>query len=292
MSPVSRLLYRLGYVKLREYGYILTSDGRIVAASAPPDQLLETTDWRLPPDLGVRHSPSAAAAIPAAAIPAAAVHPRAAAPPPSFAFEPTAVAEAPVAEVIALDTGALEAVDPEVANDDEVDDDEEWEWRMAMARAQERAEAPTAVVAAPVAPIARPAARPATTPPREVAAAFTERMPAPANEPEPADDADEDAIWEAARARAVAQEEVTRSTVIRAAPTRPAERPLPRVTSRLTRQSVLPPREKRPEPVRFEPRAARGTGAEYVRLEPTRSAFDDDTSVETQLEPKPFAQSR
>jgi hypothetical protein len=130
MNILSRALLRLGYVRLRDFGYTLTSEGRIV-------ELPRVTDDRFsPPPWEPIAWQQPTAFLPAQQPPV----PRPLPPPPQAdetrgarggSIDPET--QAPVTEA----TGAMEH-DTTVRSEPE---DEEWEWRMALAQARERASA-------------------------------------------------------------------------------------------------------------------------------------------------------
>jgi len=130
MNILSRVLLRFGYVRLREFGYTLTREGRIIELPRVTDDRFAPPPWEpiawqnasafLPP-----HQPPVPRPLP----------------PPPYAEVETSEPRRdlapetlpPVSEVsraLGLDHDTKVRSEPE---------DEEWEWRMALARARERA---------------------------------------------------------------------------------------------------------------------------------------------------------
>jgi hypothetical protein len=142
MNILSRVLLRLGYVRLKDYGYMMTAEGRIV-------ELARVTDDRFaPPPWEPIAWQSATAFLPPESPP----RPRPLPPPPdadeSLSASGTVSApetRAPVATVVAGTIVGAAHVSPPVVLAPPVvpprtePEDEEWEWRMALARARERA---------------------------------------------------------------------------------------------------------------------------------------------------------
>ncbi len=143
MNILSRVLLRLGYVRLKDYGYMMTAEGRIVELARVTD------DCFAPPPWEPIAWQSATAFLPAESPP----RPRPLPPPPesddSMGVSGTVSApetRAPVAAVVAGTTvGSAGEVNPPAVLAPPVvpprtePEDEEWEWRMALARARERA---------------------------------------------------------------------------------------------------------------------------------------------------------
>jgi hypothetical protein len=137
MNILSRLLLRLGYVRLRDYGYTLTRDGRIVEMPRVTDDRFAPPPWEpIAWQSAVAFLPTESPPVPRPLPPA---------PRPEEAANTTGTVRAPetaapVAVPLAGTTGAhpLGATSVAPASPVQVED-EEWEWRMALARARERA---------------------------------------------------------------------------------------------------------------------------------------------------------
>jgi hypothetical protein len=130
MNILSRLLQRLGYVRLRDYGYTLTSEGRIVELPRVTDDRFAPPPWEpIAWQSTSSFPPSLSAPVPRELPPP---------PLPSETRDAQAGVHAPETRVpvagdddASLGSGHDTQVRPEV-------EEEEWEWRMALARARER----------------------------------------------------------------------------------------------------------------------------------------------------------
>jgi hypothetical protein len=153
MSPVTRLLRAFGYVKLKDYGYMLTPERRIVPIPSAWDLGSAGTGWQVEPLLPlepqlVRPALGADPSAPLAKPPLPVLPARVITEPlPDAALHPVEIA-APVAAATANANASADA--------EEEEDDEEWEWRLAMARAAARLQLETQAAAppAPTAPLA------------------------------------------------------------------------------------------------------------------------------------------
>jgi len=162
MSIISRALRSFGYVRLRDYGYTLTADGRIVELPRVTDDRFAPPPWEPAAWQNTKtHSPlrppqpvSLFAPSPAPDEMVGAQH---------NAQAPVTPAPASVGELerIASDVAAQGApphAEAEAAPADE--DEEEWEWQMALARARAEdgpmAEAAEPTDAEPATPVAIP----------------------------------------------------------------------------------------------------------------------------------------
>jgi hypothetical protein len=136
MKILSRLLGHFGYVRLKDYGYELTSGGKIV-------QVVQVEDDRFaPPPWQPVAFQSASSLLPPASI--RPPEPRPLPPPPAGEAEPAPLfkvpGEAPSVESRAPGEPATAEDEEDSISIDEVPEEEEWEWKMALARARENAE--------------------------------------------------------------------------------------------------------------------------------------------------------
>jgi hypothetical protein len=134
MNFLSRLLFRLGFVRIRDFGYTLTQDGRIV-------ELPRATDDRLTP---VPWQPIALAGANSALLPGSPPVPRPLPPPPAQAMAPAHAGLAgPETGPPLADTASGMIVNPPVlphaTRPRTRSEEEQDEWRTALARARERA---------------------------------------------------------------------------------------------------------------------------------------------------------
>ena len=147
MSFLSRALLRLGYVRLRDYGYTMTSEGRIVELPRVTDDRFAPPPWEpiawqsatafLPPESPPvpRPLPPAPAADQPISAARPSVHPETR--PPVAGPVTGTVVGAAGAPTPTVHVSATLAPPPTPARTEP--EDEEWEWRMALARARERA---------------------------------------------------------------------------------------------------------------------------------------------------------
>jgi hypothetical protein len=134
MNFLSRLLLRLGYVRIKDFGYTLTQDGRIVELPRPTGDRLTPVPWQ-PIALAGASSHQLAGSPPV---------PRPLPPPPAQAMAPAPAGFAgPETGPPLADTASGMIVNPPVlphGNRPRTRSEEEQdEWRVALARARERA---------------------------------------------------------------------------------------------------------------------------------------------------------
>lgn len=130
MNILSRALLRLGYVRLRDFGYTLTSEGRIVELPRVTDDRFSPPPWE-----------PIAWQQPAAFLPAQQPPVPRPLPPPPQVDETRGAQEGSIdPETQAPGAEAAGAMDHDTTVRSEPED-EEWEWRMALAQARERAAA-------------------------------------------------------------------------------------------------------------------------------------------------------
>lgn len=176
MALLSQLMARLGYVRLKDYGYALTPEGRIVEVERVVDDRFE------PPPMSAVPFQSPLAMLPPAPpkafptprpLPPAPDADEKVAPVPLFSITAALGSEAPGVQAI------MNMDEIDVEEEEEEADGEEWEWKMAMARARAQSDAarpatdraatarPAPIASRPKSPIdqARSAA-PRTNPPR------------------------------------------------------------------------------------------------------------------------------
>lgn len=145
---IDKLMQGLGYVRLSQYGYTLTREGRIVEVPKVIDDRFEPPPLALP-SYGSEPTPAAVSLLPKPALPArpAPEQPAQLAvgtePTPLFSTGPDGEplgAEPPPAMGSSEDNTPA-APSAEAATEVESFDADEWEWKMALARARAQAEA-------------------------------------------------------------------------------------------------------------------------------------------------------
>jgi hypothetical protein len=173
MSFLSRLLLRIGYVRLRDYGYTLTTEGRIVELPRVTDDRFAPPPWEpiawqsatafLPPTAPPVPRPLAPpphpesrdgaghhARLPETPVPAVAPISGVIVPAPGPAAGPHSTAHPMAPHAVAPHAVAPHPMAPHpmapAAPVRTEAEEEEWEWRVALARARERAAREAAAV--------------------------------------------------------------------------------------------------------------------------------------------------
>jgi hypothetical protein len=141
MAILSRLMAHFGYVRLKDYGYELTSGGKIVEVMKIEDDRFAPPPWQ---PVGFQNAASLLPPVAAKQPPT----PRPLAPPPEPDEDPQPLFKVPGAAPTVetsppgkpVTVVEVEEEDDDSISIDEAPEEEEWEWKMALARAREIAE--------------------------------------------------------------------------------------------------------------------------------------------------------
>ena len=281
MPSLEKLMKRLGFVRLANYGLVLTPEGRIM--SLRPAVLDDGVGGRI---VGWRDQDLAAMELqkwePARPAPQMAVATRpAVAPPPTPPARPAAIVS-PVAPLV------------EAAGDS---DEDAWEWEIALARARAAAEESEQAAASARAPRARPELIPPAPAPVEEAPKLVVKIPPPRPVTQPAATISFDDPTQVSPPPVPAPATVAKPTAVIAIPpvTRPAPPtiiPIPKLPSMRDRASQIQPVvNSNAAPARSSrTRLAKGTGP-VARRAPTKLAVPPPPPIRTQDEPLPSART-